>query len=138
MLLARRAYSRYSTHRVWTSTLRRHLSRLSAAERSNAPIDIHPEIEEALSSGKPVVSLETTLITHGLPHPTNLEIGLELEQIVHATGSVPATIGVIDGRVKIGLEKHEIEQLADPVRKKIKLSRRDIAPALALKADGGA
>ncbi|KAJ3563446.1 hypothetical protein NP233_g8940 [Leucocoprinus birnbaumii] len=115
----------------------RRLSRLSATELSSAPIDIHPEVEEALSSGKPVVSLETTLITHGLPHPTNLETGLELEQIVRSTGSIPATIGVIDGRVKVGLEKQELERLADPARKSVKLSRRDIAPALALKADGG-
>lgn len=119
------------------SVVHRQLSRLSAIERSRAAIDVHPEVEEALSSGKPVVSLETTLITHGLPYPTNLELGLELEQIVRSTGSIPATIGVIEGRVKIGLEKSELERLADPERKKVKVSRRDIAPVMALKADGG-
>jgi pseudouridine-5'-phosphate glycosidase/pseudouridine kinase len=98
---------------------------------------VHPEIEDALFSGKPVVSLETALITHGLPYPTNLEIGIELEQIVRSTGAIPATIGVMDGRIKIGLQRPELERLADPTRKKAKLSRRDIAPALALKADGG-
>ncbi|KAF5355714.1 hypothetical protein D9756_003724 [Leucocoprinus leucothites] len=124
-------------HTGYTVPLQRRLSRLSTTDRSGIPIDIHPEVEEALSSGKPVVSLETTLITHGLPYPTNLETGLELEQIVKSTGSIPATIGVIDGRVKIGLEKRELERLADPDRKTVKLSRRDIAPALAHKADGG-
>lgn len=115
----------------------RRISRLSAIERANAPIDVHPEVEDALSSGKPVVSLETAVVTHGLPYPTNLELGLELENIVRSIGSVPATIGMIDGRIKIGLEKAELERLADPERKRVKISRRDIAPAVTLKADGG-
>ncbi|KAF9453866.1 indigoidine synthase A-like protein [Macrolepiota fuliginosa MF-IS2] len=118
-------------------SLRRRLSRLSATERANAPIDVHPEVEDALSSGRPIVSLETALVTHGVPYPTNLELGLELEGIVRSTGSIPATIGMIDGRIKIGLERSELERLADPQRKKVKISRRDIAPAIALKADGG-
>ncbi len=121
----------------YNGSIGRRLSRLSATERSKAAIDVHPEVEEALHAGKPVVSLETTRITHGLPYPTNLELGLELERIVRSTGSIPATIGIIDGRVKIGLEKAELERLADPERKKVKISRRDIAPAMALKADGG-
>ncbi|KXN90076.1 hypothetical protein AN958_05081 [Leucoagaricus sp. SymC.cos] len=115
----------------------RRLSRLSSTEQSNAPIDVHPEVEDALATGRPVVSLETTLITHGMPYPTNFDIGLELERIVRATGAIPATIGMIGGRVKIGLERTELERLADPERKSVKLSRRDLAPALALKADGG-
>lgn len=133
------SWTRYRciVNRACTGNVRRSVSRLSAIERLNAPIDIHPEVEEALGTGKPVVSLETALVTHGLPYPNNLELGLELESIVRSTGTVPATIGMIDGRIKVGLERSELERLANPEGRKAKLSRRDIAPAIALKADGG-
>ena len=107
-----------------------------ALER-RAPIDIHPEVEDALVNNKPVVALETTVITHGLPHPQNHQLGRSLENIVRSTGSVPATIGVIGGRVKIGLEENELQRLAERKHKPVKLSRRDVAAAIATKADGG-
>lgn len=81
-------------------------------------VDIHPEVRDALAAHRPVVALETTLITHGLPYPTNLETGQKLESIVRAHGSVPATIGIIDGRVKVGLNDNELQRLADTTRNK--------------------
>lgn len=101
------------------------------------PIDIHPEVEEALQHSKPVVALETALVSHGLPFPQRLEVPLAMEQNVRSTGAVPATIGLISGRVKVGLERHELERLADPAGKPVKISRRDIAPAIATGRDGG-
>ncbi|KAJ7492667.1 indigoidine synthase A-like protein [Mycena latifolia] len=96
-------------------------------------------VKDALESGKPVVALETALTTHGLPSPINLNVTKELETVVRSTGCIPATIGIVSGRVKIGLEKSDLERLADVHRtpRSSKISRRDIAPALAMKADGG-
>lgn len=104
-----------------------------------APLDVHPEVRDALAAKKPVVALETTLVTHGFPYPINLELSRSLEDIVRSTGSTPATIGIIGGRIKIGLEPSELERLADTKGNPsiAKISRRDIAPAIAMKADGG-
>ncbi|KAF7347872.1 Indigoidine synthase A-like protein [Mycena venus] len=117
----------------------RFASRLSLALGRGAPIDVHPEVEDALATGKPVVALETALTTHGLPPPINLQVTKDLETVVRSTGCIPATIGIVAGRVKIGLEKSDVERLADVHRTphSVKISRRDIAPALASKADGG-
>lgn len=102
------------------------------------PLDIHPEVQQALAENKPVVALETALVTHGLPYPQNLQVSLSLEDIVRSTGSIPSTIGVVGGRIKVGLTKGELERLADEKARPAKISRRDIAPAIAIKADGGA
>ncbi|KAG8219765.1 hypothetical protein J3R82DRAFT_737 [Butyriboletus roseoflavus] len=77
------------------------------------PIDVHPEVEEALANGRPVVALESTIITHGMPYPTSLEMAQSVENIVRSTGSTPATIGLIEGRVKVGLQPTELVRLAD-------------------------
>jgi pseudouridine-5'-phosphate glycosidase/pseudouridine kinase len=127
-------------NRLFSSTARKlWLNRLRLDQ--NAPIDIHPEVEEAIQSKRPVVALETTIVTHGMPFATNLETARSLERIVRGTGSVPATIGVIAGRVKIGLEPSELERLADTSTSRnpsvVKISRRDIGPTLAMKRDGG-
>ena len=90
----------------------------------HAPLDIHPEVAQALSARKPVVALETALVTNGIAPPTNLAIGLKLEEIVRAQGAVPATIGIVEGRVKVGLERAQMERLADVgegKRKKVKV-----------------
>jgi pseudouridylate synthase / pseudouridine kinase len=111
---------------------------LPTALAAGAPIDVHPEVQEALSHKKPVVALETTIVTHGMPQPTNLETAQAVESIVRAQGAIPATIGIIQGRVKIGLEKHELEYLADIENTNVvKTSRRDLGPVLALKRNGG-
>ncbi|KAJ7487551.1 indigoidine synthase A-like protein [Mycena galericulata] len=114
-------------------------SRLSSALQRGAPIDIHPEVQDALGTGRPVVALETALTTHGLPPPINLQVTKDLESVVRSTGCVPATIGMVAGRVKVGLEACDLERLADIHRThhSVKISRRDIAPAIATKADGG-
>jgi pseudouridylate synthase / pseudouridine kinase len=112
---------------------------LRSALRKGAPIDVHPEVKDALDSEKPVVALETAITTHGLPYPANRDTSLSLERIVRSTGSIPATIGLIGGRVKIGLEPAELQRLADPAHNgtTVKISRRDIAAAVATKRDGG-
>lgn len=132
---------------MWTTrcasvhiSLRRSLSTSSSLRNFRSiPLDIHPEVKEALASKKPVVALETAVVTHGFPYPHNLELAISLENIVRSTGSIPATIGLIGGRVKVGLEKSELEQLADPKNhaNHAKVSRRDIAPAIVMKSDGG-
>ncbi|TFK77147.1 indigoidine synthase A-like protein [Pluteus cervinus] len=121
------------------ATCLRQTSTLSLLASRNPPIDVHPEVQDALASNKPVVALETTLVTHGFPYPTNLELGIALEKIVRDNGSVPATIGIIGGRVKVGLERSQLERLADRQLNPhiVKVSRRDIAPALAQGLDGG-
>ncbi|KAG1864257.1 Indigoidine synthase A like protein-domain-containing protein [Suillus subalutaceus] len=98
-----------------------------------------PRLEDALATGKPVVALESTIITHGMPYPTSLQMAQSVERIVRSTGSIPATIAVIGGRIKIGLHPAELERLADQrsTPTAVKLSRRDIAAAIALKKDGG-
>jgi len=96
------------------------------------PIDILPEITEALAAHHPVVALESTIVTHGLPWPENATIAREVEAAVRAGGAVPATIAVIDGRLRIGLDDATLEGLAK-AKKVMKLSRADLAWAVARK-----
>ncbi|RDX55774.1 indigoidine synthase A-like protein [Lentinus brumalis] len=119
--------------------IKRPISSLSAALKESAPIDVHPEVQDALAHGRPVVALETTIVTHGMPYPTNRETALSVEGNVRKAGAIPATIGLIEGRVKIGLEPHQLERLADVAQNPtvVKLSRRDLGAAIALKKDGG-
>lgn len=93
------------------------------------------EVAEALASGAPVVALESTIISHGLPQPRNLEVARELEEIVRAAGAVPATIAVLDGVARAGLNEVELERIATETGLR-KLSRRDLPVAAALKASG--
>ena len=97
----------------------------------SAPLAIAAEVRDAVASGEPVLALESTIFTHGLPRPRNLDVALEAEARVRALGVVPATIGVIDGRVTVGLSPDEIERLstADGV---VKASVRDL-PVVAAK-----
>lgn len=98
-------------------------------------IEIKPEVKEALESGKPVVALESTIIAHGMPYPKNVETALEVEDVIRKNGAIPATIAIIDGAVKVGLTKEEIEFLgtADNV---LKVSRRDLPLVRAKKMHG--
>ncbi len=98
-------------------------------------IDIAPEVAEALAAGKPVVALESTIISHGMPYPQNLETAQAVEQDVRDNGAVPATIAVIGGRCKIGLSPEELEYFAKG-SDILKLSRRDIPYCIAKKRDG--
>ena len=99
-------------------------------------INFHPPVRQALSQGQPVVALESTVITHGLPRPQNLEIALEMEAAVRAAGSVPATIALLDGQLQIGLSEDQLHFLAMEAEA-VKVSRRDIGPALAQGRTGG-
>ncbi|WP_412841462.1 pseudouridine-5'-phosphate glycosidase, partial [Aeromonas dhakensis] len=71
----------------------------------NAYLDIQPVVAEALAAGKPVVALESTIISHGMPYPQNVETARQVEQVVRDNGAVPATIAIIDGRLKVGLDE---------------------------------
>ena len=99
-------------------------------------LDVADEVRDALADGVAVVSLETTIVVHGLPHPQNLEVAAQCEDAVRAAGAVPATIGLLDGRVVVGLSLAELERLAEPERASAKLSSRDLGLALALGRDG--
>ncbi|MCD1146630.1 pseudouridine-5'-phosphate glycosidase [Peptoniphilus sp. KCTC 25270] len=93
-------------------------------------MDIHPEVKEALDSGKPVVALESTIISHGMPYPKNLETAKACEEILRETGVVPATTAIINGRIKVGLTAEELEFMATS-KDVIKSSRRDYAHVVA-------
>ncbi|MEV0146290.1 MULTISPECIES: pseudouridine-5'-phosphate glycosidase [unclassified Nonomuraea] len=93
------------------------------------------EVAEALSTGAPVVALESTIISHGLPQPRNLEVARELEGIVREAGAVPATIAVLDGVARAGLTEAELERVASEPGLR-KLGQRDLPMAAALKASG--
>lgn len=97
--------------------------------------EIHPEVAEALALGLPVVALESTIISHGMPYPQNVETALEVEAQVRASGAIPATIGIMAGRLKIGLTPEEIEAFGK-APDVVKVSRRDLATVVARKLDG--
>jgi len=103
----------------------------------NKYLDIAPEVAEALAAGKPVVALESTIISHGMPYPQNVETALAVEQIVRDNGAVPATIAVIGGRLKAGLSAEEIEYFGKKGMAIAKASRRDL-PVLIAKGEDGA
>lgn len=98
---------------------------------------IAPEVLTALTEQRPVVALESTLITHGLPYPVNVETALAMEQAVRESGAVPATIAILEGSITVGLSAAQIEQLAAlPEERVRKCSRRDLAVAVALREFG--
>jgi pseudouridine-5'-phosphate glycosidase len=97
---------------------------------------IHPEVAQAQIEGKPIVALESTVITHGLPFPENGILAQSLEAIIREQGSVPATIAVVDGKICVGLEAGQLERLSH-TGEMLKISSRDIAPAVAMHKSGG-
>ena len=103
----------------------------------NSYLDISPEVKEALAAGKPVVALESTIISHGMPYPQNVETALNVERIIRENGAVPATIAIIKGRLKAGLTKDEIEYLGRKGYDVTKASRRDL-PVLVARGEDGA
>ena len=102
----------------------------------NKYLDVAPEVAAAVAAGKPVVALESTIISHGMPYPQNVETALKVEEIIRENGAVPATIAVIGGRLKAGLTRDEIEYLGKKGSEVNKASRRDLAVLVAQKADG--
>ena len=102
----------------------------------NTYLDISPDVRQALAEGKPVVALESTIISHGMPYPKNVETALLVEKTIRENGAVPATIAIIGGRLKAGLSPDEIEYLGKAGPKVAKASRRDLAAIVARGADG--
>lgn len=101
-------------------------------------LEIKPEVAEALKEGRPVVALESTIISHGMPYPKNVETALNVEKIIRDNGAVPATIAIIKGKLKVGLTKEEIEYLGKAGHDVVKTSRRDIPFIVAKGIDGAA
>lgn len=102
----------------------------------NKYLDVAPEVAEALKAGKPVVALESTIISHGMPYPQNVETALQVEKIIRENGAVPATIAVIGGRLKAGLSPEEIDYLGKTGSAVAKASRRDLPVLVAQGRDG--
>lgn len=102
----------------------------------NKYLDVNPEVAAAIAAGKPVVALESTIISHGMPYPQNVETALNVEKIIRENGAVPATIAIIGGRLKAGLTAEEIEYFGKKGRAIHKASRRDLAVLCAQGEDG--
>ena len=100
-------------------------------------LDLSGEVSSALAERRPVVALESTIITHGMPYPANLETARMLEETVRAGGAIPATIAVIDGRFKVGLDAGELEKLAKLSGGVVKASRRDLSAVAARRGAAG-
>ena len=100
-------------------------------------LSISPEVADALRDGKPVVALESTIITHGMPYPQNLDMARRVEAVVRSKGAVPATIALMDGRLAVGLDEARLERLAREGKSAAKASRRDMGPLLAAKKLAG-
>lgn len=102
----------------------------------NKYLIIKPEVQHALENNIPVVALESTIISHGMPYPDNFKTALECEKIIRDNGAVPATIACINGYMHVGLETEEIEYLAKKGHDVVKTSRRDLPVVIAKKLDG--
>lgn len=103
----------------------------------NKYLDLSPEVAAAKAAGKPIVALESTIISHGMPYPQNVETALKVEQTIRENGAVPATIAIIGGRLKAGLTPEQIEYLGKKGRGVAKASRRDL-PVLVARGEDGA
>ena len=99
-------------------------------------MDISTEVQQAIKTGLPIVALESTIISHGMPFPQNLETALTVEKIIREESAIPATIAILNGRIKIGLSQHELEQFAKQTSQ-IKVSRRDLPLVISQKQSGG-
>ena len=102
----------------------------------NKYLDVSPEVAQAVAGGRPVVALESTIISHGMPYPQNVETALKVEQIIRDNGAVPATIAILGGRLKAGCTREEIEYLGKQSQAVTTASRRDLAVLCARGADG--
>lgn len=98
-------------------------------------LHIHPEVKRALSEGQPVVALESTIISHGMPYPKNIEMAKNVSKIIRENGAIPATIAIIDGILKVGLTTEEIEFLGTS-KDVLKASRRDLPFIISKKLNG--
>ncbi|CAN7105066.1 unnamed protein product [Brassica rapa subsp. narinosa] len=118
------------------SNLQNHISPLEATNKLRSLVKISPQVSEALSSGRAVVALESTIISHGMPYPQNLQTAKEVESIVRENGAVPATIAILNGVPCIGLNEEELERLASLGKSVQKTAGRDIAYVVATRGNG--
>jgi len=102
----------------------------------HASVIVTDEVSDALHEGRGVVALETTIVVQGLPSPINLDVAAACDHAVRESGSVPATVGVLDGELVVGMDAAQLARLADPERASAKLSARDLGVALSLARDG--
>ena len=102
----------------------------------NKYLDVNPEVAAAVAAGRPVVALESTIISHGMPYPQNVETALNVEKVIRDNGAVPATIAILGGRLKAGLTPEEIESLGKTGQAVTKASRRDLPVLVAKGMDG--
>lgn len=102
----------------------------------SVPLVLTEEVQEALAAGQAVVALESSIIAQGMPHPTNIETALKVEETIRQRGAVPATTALLDGKIRVGLSAGEIERLGT-AKDAVKVGRRDLARALVTKAAGG-
>ena len=102
----------------------------------NRYLDLTDEVKDALKAGKPVVALESTIISHGMPYPKNVQTAVAVEEVIRKNGAVPATIAIIGGRLKVGLTPEQLEYFGKKGTAIIKASRRDIPMIVARKEDG--
>lgn len=101
----------------------------------NHLIELHPDVKAALENNKPVIALESTIISHGMPYPQNVEMAKKVEAIVREGGATPATIAIMDGKIKVGLDEESLEKLGNS-EGVAKVSRRDLAEIIATKRIG--
>lgn len=106
------------------------------ARSHSVPLVLTEEVQEALAAGQAVVALESSIIAQGMPHPTNIETALKVEETIRQRGAVPATTALLDGKIRVGLSAGEIERLGT-AKDAVKVGRRDLARALVTKAAGG-
>lgn len=102
---------------------------------TNPYLDVSPEVQSALQKNQPVVALESTIISHGMPYPKNIETARQVEEVVRTTGAIPATIAILGGRLKVGLNDEELDYLGKE-NTVYKVSRRDLPYIVAKKLDG--
>ncbi|XP_071106358.1 uncharacterized protein [Haliotis cracherodii] len=124
-------------HRNKFLTQHKHTLRHGSADSENGLLQVSKEVDDAMHSGKAVVALESTIITHGMPYPDNVSTAQAVEDIIRQNGSVPATIAVIKGRVHVGLTSSELEWLGSQQHGLVKTSRRDFPVVLSQRLSGG-
>lgn len=119
----------HASHMEWGRAIARRLLH-------DGLLKLHPDVSKAIASQKAVVALESTIITHGMPYPENLTMAKEVEQIVKEHGAVPATVGIVEGKVHVGLSESDLEYLAES-KETVKISRRDLPYVLSKGLSGG-
>lgn len=98
-------------------------------------LNFSDEVKDALKNNKPIVALESTIISHGMPYPQNYETAIQVESVVRENGATPATIAILDGQIQIGLTNSQIRSLAELGRESVKASRRDLAVVMSKVGD---